>query len=94
MINALESYPGELKELREKVDVYEQLLHKIQLNASVIMDHEVVSDLIRNICDWSYAHRVGNGEHSEEQQAKIVRRCFDKLNTTREPWNVRNKKPD
>ena len=88
----LERYEGELVELREKTQVYEQLLHKIQLNAEVVMDHEIVGDLIRNICSWSYAHRRGNGEYSEAEQDAIVRRAFDRLLETREPWRVRNQK--
>lgn len=88
----LERYAGELAELREKVDVYEQLLHRIQMNAEVVMDHEVVGDLITNICRWSYSHRCGNGENSSAEQDAIVRRAFDHLLVTREPWRVRNKK--
>jgi hypothetical protein len=88
----LERYAGELVELREKTQVYEQLLHKIQLNAEVVMDHEIVSDLIKNICSWSYAHRRGNGEYSEQEQDAIVRKAFDRLLETREPWMVRNRK--
>ncbi len=88
----LERYAGEIRELREKVNVYEQLLHKIQMNAEVIMDHEVVGDLITNICRWSYSHRCGNGELSEAEQDAIIRRAFDKLLDTREPWTVRNRK--
>ncbi len=88
----LERYEGELVELREKTQVYEQLLHKIQLNAEVVMDHAVVGDLIRNICSWSYAHRRGNGEYTEAEQDAIVRRAFDRLLETREPWRVRNQK--
>jgi hypothetical protein len=88
----LEHYAGELVELREKVQMYEQLLHKIQRNAEVIMDHEVVGDLITNICRWSYAHRCGNGENSEQEKDDIVRCAFDKLLVTRDPWTVRNRK--
>lgn len=92
MNNEVEKYPGELKILREKVDVYERLLHKIQLNAQVIMDHEVVRDLVSNICDWSYAHRQGNGELSYEEQDELIRHQFEKLLDSREPWTVRNRK--
>lgn len=92
MNNEVEKYPGELRTLREKVDVYERLLHKIQLNAQVIMDHEVVKDLVSNICDWSYAHRQGNGELSYEEQDELIRRQFEKLLESREPWTVRNRK--
>jgi hypothetical protein len=92
MNHAVESYPGELMQLREKVEVYERLLHKLQLNVSVLMDHEVVTDLLQNICDWSYAHRTGNGEYTEEEQNATVKKAFDKLLQTREPWSVRNAK--
>jgi len=79
-----ERYVGELAELREKVQVYEQLLHRIQTNAEVVMDHEAVGDLITNICRWSYAHRSGNGENSEAEQDAIIRSAFDRLLVTRE----------
>jgi len=92
MNNEVERYVGELRELREKVEVYERLLHKIQLNASVIMDQDVVRDLIGNICEWSYSHRQGNGELSYEEQNKLIRSKFDRLLETREPWTVRNRK--
>ena len=88
----LERYAGELVALREKVHVYEQLLHKIQMNASVIMDHEVVGDLIKNICDWSYSHRRGNGELSDQEQDDMIRRAFDRLLVTRDPWTIRRQK--
>lgn len=69
----------ELDVLRKKVEVYETLLHKIQMHADVTMNVNKMRQLIRNICNWSYAHRCGNGEHSEEEQAEIVQRAFDKL---------------
>lgn len=92
MNHEVERYEGELKILREKVEVYERLLHKIQLNAEVIMDSDVLKDLIRNICNWSYAHRQGNGEFSYEEQDELIRRKFEKLLESREPWTVRQRK--
>ena len=35
--------------------------------------------LINNACNWSYAHRVGNGELSDEEQSKIIEEAFHKL---------------
>jgi hypothetical protein len=64
---------------REKVIQYEALLHTIQMYAQVTLNHKKVSKLISNICNWSYAHRVGNGEYSDEKQAEIIKRNFDKL---------------
>jgi len=66
-------------ELIEKVEKYESLLHRIQLYSSVTMDRDKVGKLIRNIDRWSYAHRVGNGELSEEEQDEVIRKAFDKL---------------
>ena len=66
--------------LKEKVKVYEQLLHNIQLNAEVAMNNENVRKLIGNICRWSYAHRVGNGELSEKEQDEVINTAFYKLN--------------
>lgn len=63
----------------EKIRVYEQLLHDIQLYSTVVMDGKKVGKLIDNINSWSYAHRVGNGEYSEEEQDAIVAKAFKKL---------------
>ena len=68
-----------MTDLREKVRIYEELLHKIQLHADVTMNEKAVRKLIANICDWSYAHRVGNGALSQEEQKEYVKRAFDKL---------------
>ena len=72
-------YRGQLEDLIEKVQVYEGLLHDIQLNAEVAMNRDRMKNIISAICDWSYAHRVGNGELTEKEQARVVRRAFDKL---------------
>jgi hypothetical protein len=75
-----EAESGEtVTELREKVAMYEGLLHDIQMHAEVTLRGDRVSDLIGNICRWSYAHRVGNGENTEEEQDKIVRKAFERL---------------
>ena len=64
---------------QEKIDMYESLLHDIQLFAAVVMDGEKVQRLINNICGWSYAHRQGNGEYSDEEQELLVSKHFWKL---------------
>ena len=63
----------------EKVYMYEGLLHDIQMFSAVVMDGEKVGKLIDNINRWSYAHRCGNGEYSEEEQQAIVDNAFKKL---------------
>jgi nitrogen regulatory protein PII len=65
--------------LKQKVQKYEELLHLIQLNAEVAMNAENVKKLINNVCNWSYAHRFGNGKLSEAEQQRIINISFEKL---------------
>lgn len=65
--------------LRQKVEVYEHVLHQIQLYSSVVMDSAKISELIDLINNWSYAHRCGNGELSERQQQSIINKAFNRL---------------
>ena len=68
-----------MKTPEEKIRVYEDLLHAIQLNAEVAMNSDNVGKLILNICRWSYAHRCGNGELTDEQQEELIDKAFDRL---------------
>lgn len=61
---------------KEKIAVYEDLLHNIQLYAEVTMDEARMKAIIARICSWSYAHRAGNGEFSEEQQNDRIDHAF------------------
>ena len=65
--------------LKEKVEVYERLLHDIQLHSTVTMRPEAVRALIAKICAWSYAHRSGNGELSEAEQQQRINQAFQEL---------------
>lgn len=64
---------------KEKIQKYEELLHTIQLFAEVTMDNEKLKKIIHNICDWSYAHRAGNGSLTQKQIDKNIKQKFDKL---------------
>lgn len=61
--------------LKEKVQIYEQLFHKINMSR-IIFDHEKLLKLLDNIDRWSYAHRQGNGELSEKAQQELVNSNF------------------
>lgn len=63
---------------KEKVAKYEELFHLIQIQ-NIAMNNENIHWLVKNICDWSYAHRLGNGELSDEEQEKVIERAFHKL---------------
>lgn len=63
----------------QKVEMYEQLLHKIQMYFAVVMDPNKVKALLRNIDRWSYAHRRGNGMLTDEELEAQIDAAFDKL---------------
>jgi hypothetical protein len=65
--------------LHEKVKQYEEFLHKINM-MTIAGDHKAIQKLVENADKWSYSHRVGNGELSEEEQQKIIDKAFWKLN--------------
>ena len=67
----------------EKIAQYEKFLHAI--NMSIIChNHKRIEGLIHNAGMWSYAHRVGNGEYSDDEQDIIIARQFWKLCDTNE----------
>lgn len=62
--------------LKEKIRVYEGLLHDIQFHREVTMNQAAVIALLDKIGSWSYAHRRGNGEYNEKEQQAIVDGAF------------------
>ena len=64
---------------REKIVMYEALLHDIQMYSYVLQNKNAAAELIENISAWSYAHRMGNGEHSDEEQQALIDTAFRKL---------------
>jgi hypothetical protein len=63
---------------KEKIEMYESFLHKI--NAFIVCaNNEGIKELVENADNWSYAHRVGNGEPSDEEQQEIIDNAFWKL---------------
>ena len=64
--------------LKQKVEMYEKFIDNLALYAEV-GNTKLLWTLIDNASDFSYAHRVGNGEYEEEQQEKIIAAKFWKL---------------
>jgi hypothetical protein len=64
--------------LAEKVKMYEDFLHRISLYCNC-GNNEAIRKLVQNADAFSYAHRVGNGEYSDEEQDRIVAAKFWKL---------------
>ena len=65
--------------LKEKIAVYERLLHDIQFHRDVTMNNAAVIDLLSKIGNWSYAHRCGNGEYNEKEQQELIDHAFWQL---------------
>lgn len=61
---------------KEKIAVYESMMHSIQMHAVVNMNPAAVQEMINRICSWSYAHRTGNGEISDKQIQERVDTAF------------------
>jgi hypothetical protein len=70
-----------LAECLDKIKVYEDLFHDIQLYRDVTMDNGSLLKALDIICDWSYAHRAGNGERTEDEVKEAVKRQFLRLKT-------------
>ena len=64
-----------VQDMQEKIEVYESLLHSMQacMVGGNLTRLDVMLDLV---WDWSYAHRSGNGELSDEEQAERVEKAF------------------
>lgn len=59
----------------EKVKLYETVFHRISM-LHTAMNGELLREQISRICDWSYAHRMGNGELTQRQtEAAILARA-------------------
>lgn len=56
---------------KERLQIYESFFHKIQMQL-VCMNHDRIRDAVNIIGDWSYAHRMGNGQFSAYEQQQVV----------------------
>lgn len=63
---------------KQKIEMYENFLHRINL-ACVSGNNETIKKLVANADNWSYAHRVGNGELSDRDQDRLITNAFWKL---------------
>lgn len=80
----MKSYNELLKEnteLKEKVHIFYELMHDLQMYR-FCCKHEKIGAIIDKMCNWSYAHRVGNGMYSAEEQQAIVDKAFESLKTS------------
>lgn len=65
--------------LKQKVKQYEDFLHNLNM-MMVCGNQSGIQKLLNNADNWSYSHRIGNGELSDPKQQKIINKAFWKLN--------------
>ena len=58
--------------------MYEAFLHRINM-CIISGNNDGIKELIENADNFSYSHRVGNGELSDKQQQKLINNAFWKL---------------
>lgn len=79
MNNEIEQFSGELVKLRKENEVFHAAFHYLHTHAQITMNYEKVTEMMSAISSWSYAHRQGNGEYSEEEQQALIDRNFEKI---------------
>ena len=67
----------------EKIAMYERYLHALSIMCTCV-DNFGVKELVTNADIWSYAHRISNGELSDEDQQQAIDNAFWKLLDTPE----------
>lgn len=67
----------------EKIAMYERYLHALSIMCTCV-DNFGVKELVTNADIWSYAHRISNGELSDEEQQRAIDNAFWKLLDTPE----------
>lgn len=69
--------------LKQKVNQYESFLHKINMYC-ISGNNNGIRELVKNADNFSYSHRVGNGELSDKKQQQAIDNAFWKLLDTPE----------
>lgn len=67
----------------EKIVMYERFLHALSIMCTCA-DNFGVKELVTNADNWSYAHRISNGEISDDEQQAHIDNAFWKLLDTPE----------
>lgn len=67
--------------LREEVEVFHKIMHVANL-MQICGKTEHFKKIVHAMDDWSYAHRVGNGELTDREQQQCVNKAFWRLKET------------
>ena len=64
---------------KEKIAIYEDILHDLHFASSVVMNSGRVAEILDAISRWSYAHRQGNGELSDQDVMLNISKATKRL---------------
>jgi hypothetical protein len=78
VIEAGKVHESEDQRIKREHKIYESVFHKIQM-CSVGFQGDKIREIVGKICDWSYAHRSGNGELSDREQQERIDSALDAL---------------
>lgn len=67
--------------LKNKVEIYERLLHTIHMHRCITMDGETLREILDAIDGWSFAHECGNGEQTDDECGTNIDRKLQRLAT-------------
>jgi hypothetical protein len=65
--------------LKEKVEVYEKFLFRLNFHRTITMNEKGVFALLKLADGWCDAHSTGNGEKPDKQIQENVNHAFEKL---------------
>ena len=65
--------------MEKENEVFRRVFHHINTHAAITMNAGKMEEIINAISSWSYAHRSGNGELSDEEQQALIDRAFDRI---------------
>lgn len=70
---------SKIEKLESENEVFRAVFHYLHTHAQITMNYEKVTEMMSAISAWSYAHRCGNGEYSDEEQQELVDRTFERI---------------
>jgi hypothetical protein len=62
----------------EELQIYRTFFHQINVHC-ITMNNEKIREAVGLIDSWSYAHRRGNGEYTEEEQQECVNNVIRRM---------------
>lgn len=64
--------------LREEAEVFHKIMHAANL-MHITGKAEHFKKIVHAMDNWSYAHRVGNGENTDREQQQAINKAFWQL---------------